>query len=82
MLALFLTWHRLRYFPLSLPEPPAGAAAVFRDELNAGFFEGGADGVESALFQFFARFEPIDCVRGTFANSASSPFAERLRADG
>ena len=38
-------------------EPHACPSAVLRDELDAGLFEGGTDGIDSALFQFFAALQ-------------------------
>src|ERR1700692_3676994 len=48
----------------ALPEPHPWPAAVLGDELDAGVFERGADGVNSALAQFLAAFEARDSVCG------------------
>ena len=51
-------WERARAAPLlsGLPQTNPGPATVRRDELDAGGFEGGADGGEGAGIKFLAEY--------------------------
>lgn len=49
--------------PLLLLETDAGTSTILRNEFHASRFQRGADGVNRALFQFVATFQPRDCIR-------------------